>query len=127
MPKLILAILIALSFMGAPATAGAAPTSSCTVGDSMNDDAHHSKMDCCTPACAVSCPPAVVPKGDIPAPADDVDSASLWVPANKTLPSVSTAGLDPPPNYLRACFHSARLPMQSEGRHRGEECGRTGG
>src|SRR3546814_8972653 len=92
---LILAILIALSFIGAPATAVAAPTSSCTMGDSMNDDAHHSKMDCCTPACAVSCPPAVVPKGDIPAPDDHVDSASLWVPANKTLPSVSPRSEEP--------------------------------
>ena len=97
--RLFLAILIALSFVSGPATAVAAPAATCTMTGPMDSDADHSTMDCCTPACAVSCPPALIPMGGAPAPSDEVASAALWMPAAEEHPSFNPSALDPPPKF----------------------------
>ena len=97
-----MAILMVLSLVSAPATVVAASAAVCTMAGSMDRDADHSKMKCCTPICAVSCPPAVMPMGGLATPADEATDAPLWAPANKSLHSIDSAGLDPPPKSSRA-------------------------
>ena len=63
MAKLVLALLIALSFVTSPVAAVASTTVARSMGNVMDGMAmaDHSTMDCCKPACAASCPPAVFP------------------------------------------------------------------
>lgn len=74
--KLIVAILIALSFIGSPGAARAAPSVSCTMAgadEGMAPD--HEKMGCCTPDCATPAPAAVLPGADVDE--DAVDPVAL--------------------------------------------------
>lgn len=96
--KLMLAILIALSFVGDPSGAQAAPSVSCTMpGADHGAAVDHEKMKCCTPDCATPCPSAVVPStrfGNEPMPGLAIAAA---VSAIDGLPSISHETVDPPP------------------------------
>lgn len=101
--KLIVAILIALSLIGSPGAANAAPSESCTMaGADEGMAADHEKMDCCTPECATPCPTAVL--ADMDLHHDDVKPVRLldWRPAETGLPSVLPPLDDPPPRAFFA-------------------------
>lgn len=95
---MILAILIALSLVASPGPAFAAPSPACSMpGAGTGNPVDHDKMDCCTPDCAVSCPAAVVPAGNLPGPTAPPTGDLAWAPVATDLHSIDPAALDPPP------------------------------
>ena len=101
--RFILAILIALSLIGSPAAAPAAPSVSCTMaGADEGTAADHEKMDCCTPDCAAPAPAAVLPGADLDrdplAPIALLDGQ----PEPGSLPSIILSTDDPPPRAFFA-------------------------
>ena len=101
--KFILAILIALSLIGSPGAARAAPSLSCTMaGADEGTAADHEKMGCCTPDCATPAPAAVLPVGDLNS--DPVEPVALLdaQPEPGTLPSIILSTDDPPPRTFFA-------------------------
>ena len=101
--KFILAILIALSLIGSPGAARAAPSVSCTMaGADEGTSADHEKMGCCTPDCATPAPAAVLPAGglhrDLVKPVALVDGPQ----EPGSLPSIILSTDDPPPRAFFA-------------------------
>lgn len=96
--KFILAILVALSLIGSPGAARAAPSVSCTmVGADEGMASDHEKMACCTPDCATPAPAAVLPVADVDE--DVVEPVELLAaqPEQGSLPSIILSTDDPPP------------------------------
>ena len=101
MLKLILAFVIALSFVGNPGQAQAAPSASCTMpGADTGSAADHEKMGCCTPDCATPCPPALLPSGALDAAPLEPGAIAVWLPTQTGLTSSNPAAADPPPRKL---------------------------
>lgn len=101
--KLIVAILIALSLIGSPGAARAAPSVSCTMaGADEGMAADHEKMGCCTPDCATPAPAALLPSGDINS--DPVEPVALLSGQSEpgSLPSIILSTDDPPPRAFFA-------------------------
>ena len=101
--KFILAILIALSLIGSPGAARAAPSVSCTMaGADEGTAADHEKMGCCTPDCATPAPAAVLPAADLDG--DPVQPVALLdaLPEPGSLPSIILSMDDPPPRAVFA-------------------------
>ncbi len=101
--KLILAILIALSLIGSPGAAIAAPSVSCTMAGA--DDgmaADHEKMDCCSPECATPCPSAVLPMSGLGEDGAEPVTIAAWQPVAGSLPSILLSMDDPPPRTFSA-------------------------
>lgn len=101
--KLILAILIALSLIGSPGAATAAPSVSCTMsGADEGMAADHEKMDCCSPECAAPCPSAVLPMSDFDENGTEVVGLTDWRAVPGSLPSILLSTDDPPPRAFSA-------------------------
>ncbi|ODP37427.1 hypothetical protein BFL28_17900 [Sphingomonas turrisvirgatae] len=101
--KLIVAILIALSFIGSPGAARAAPSVSCTMAgadEGMAPD--HKKMRCCTPDCATPAPAAVLPGADVDEDAVEPVALLNRQPEPGSLPSIILSTDDPPPRAFFA-------------------------
>jgi|GEM_PF-4498585 len=101
--KFILAILIALSLIGSPGAARAAPSASCSMaGADEGTAADHEKMGCCTPDCATPAPAAVLPANGLHA--DPVEPVALLdsKPEPSRLPSIIVWTDDPPPRAFFA-------------------------
>ena len=99
--KLILAFVIALSLVGNPGQAQAAPSASCTMpGADTGSAADHEKMGCCTPDCATPCPPALLPSGVLDAAPLELAALAIWLPGHTGLTSSNPAAADPPPRKL---------------------------
>jgi len=101
--RFVIAILCALGLgLGPAATSGAIAAPSAMPGCTMDGHmpakpADHSKMDCCTPACQISAPAALLPERS----SDAAQAAASGSPhdraAAKELASFTASGLDPPP------------------------------
>lgn len=101
--KLILAILIALSLIGSPGAAIAAPSASCTMaGADGGMAADHEKMDCCSPECATPCPSAVLPMSGLGEDGVELVAIADWQPLSGRLPSILLPTDDPPPRTFSA-------------------------
>ena len=101
--KLILAILIALSLIGSPGAATAAPSESCTMtGADGGMAADHEKMDCCSPECAAPCPSAVLPLADLGEDGAAPVAIADWQAVPGRLPSILLSSDDPPPKTFSA-------------------------
>ena len=101
MLKLILAIVIALSLVGSPGQARAAPSVSCTMpGADTGNAADHEKMGCCTPDCATPCPSALLPSGALDVAPLEPDAIAVGLPTHSGLTSLNHAAADPPPRKL---------------------------
>lgn len=101
--KLIVAILIALSMIGSPGAARAAPSVSCTMAgadEGMTPD--HEKVGCCTPDCATPAPAAVLPGADVDEDAVDPFALLNARPEPGSLPSIILSTDDPPPRAFFA-------------------------
>lgn len=98
MTRFILALSIALSLIGSPGPAFAAPSPTCSMpGAAVGSPVDHDEMGCCTPDCAVSCPAAVVPADALPEPTVVLTGDATWVPMATGLHSINPAAVDPPP------------------------------
>lgn len=96
--RFMLLILLALSLASGSSPAFAGRSGDCRMtGATHQMPMDHEKMGCCTPDCAVTCPPAMLPVSDM-----DMDQP----PASATLPvmalaeafhSLNPAAIDPPP------------------------------
>jgi len=101
--RLLISMLCALGMALSPVAAGASGAASsgmlgCTMGCKMpNKSADHSTRNCCTPACQALSSAALIPDGDVTAPAAVLDSTKLTRAPEKELASVANSGLDPPP------------------------------
>ncbi len=101
--KLILAIFIALSLIGSPGAATAAPSVSCTMaGADEGVAADHEKMDCCSPECATPCPSAVLPMLGFDEDGKERIALASWQPVVGSLPSILLSMDDPPPKTFFA-------------------------
>ena len=101
MLKLILALVIALSLVGTPGQAQAAPSVSCTMpGADTGSAADHEKMGCCTPDCATPCPPALLSSGVLNVGPLEPEALAVWLPTHTGLTSLNPAAADPPPRNL---------------------------
>ena len=101
--KLILGILIALSLIGSPGAAIAAPSASCTMaGAGAGSAVDHEKMDCCSLECATPCPSAVLPMSDVGEDGAELVTIAAWQTAPGSLPSVLLPADDPPPRNFSA-------------------------
>ena len=101
--RLILALLIALSLIGSPGGATAAPSLSCTMaGADEGMAADHEKMDCCSPECATPCPAAVLPMSDFDEDGTDRVASTGWQIVPGSLPSILLPTEDPPPRAFSA-------------------------
>lgn len=103
--RLLISLLCALGLALAPVTAIAATatmngTPGCTMGGHMPaKPADHSKMDCCTPACQMSAPAAMIAE-PVAASEPLLHDRDLVASAPaKELASVHSSGLDPPPRH----------------------------
>lgn len=100
--KLIMALLIALSLIGSPGAARAAPSVGCTMAGAEEGMApDHDRMSCCTPDCATSAPAALLPGADVDGDAVGPVALLNTQPEPGSLPSIILSTDDPPP---RACF-----------------------
>ena len=101
--KLLWAILIALSLIGSPGAAQAAPSVSCTMaGAAEGMAADHDKMPCCTPDCATPCPTALLPLLGLDQESVEPLAISGWRPASSSLRSITPSMVDPPPRTFFA-------------------------
>ena len=101
--KLLWAILIALSLIGSPGAAQAAPSVSCTMaGAAEGKAADHEKMPCCTPDCATPCPTAVLPLLDLEQDSMEPLGIADWRPAPTRFRSITPSIVDPPPRTFFA-------------------------
>ena len=101
--KFILVILIALSLIGSPGAARAAPSESCTVaGAHEGMAADHEKMSCCTPECATPAPAAVLPQGDLEEDGVQPVARLSGQLEPGSLPSIILSADDPPPRAFLA-------------------------
>jgi len=99
--KLILAFVIALSLVGSPGQAQAAPSASCTMpGADSGSAADHEKMGCCTPDCATPCPPAMLSNSLLGVVPLEPAALAVWLPTHAGLTSSNPAAADPPPRNL---------------------------
>ncbi|MFP5329089.1 MAG: hypothetical protein ACLGHC_02990 [Alphaproteobacteria bacterium] len=105
MIRLVITALCALALALSPAaTSGAlaapvAATAACEMDpqEMPSVPAGHPKMKCCTPACQIAAPTALVPdRGIVPAH-PDISGMTHNPGAVKELTSVCASGLDPPP------------------------------
>ena len=101
--KFILALLIALSLIGSPGAARAAPSEGCTmVGASEGLAADHEEMGCCTPECATPVPAAVLPDGRLEGDPIRPSAFLNASPVFGSLPSITLTSDDPPPRAFFA-------------------------
>jgi hypothetical protein len=101
--RLFLAVLCALGLAFAPVTAIAATatmngTAGCTMDRHLPaKPSDHSKMDCCTPACQMAAPAALLPERASISDALPHDRGLVASAPAKELASVASSSLDPPP------------------------------
>ena len=98
MTRLLLAILLMLSL-----AIGSSPTFAAQAGDCRRAGAtrqmpmDHEKMGCCTPDCAVTCPPAMLPASDEGVGQPPSGDALRSIALAEAFHSFNPAALDPPP------------------------------
>jgi hypothetical protein len=102
--RFLLAVLCAAGLVLSPVSvsvAAAAEMPGCAMDGHMPaNPADHGKMDCCTPACQLSAPAAMLPEpaaGSDPLP---YDRDLLATAAVRKLASIPSSTLDPPPRLL---------------------------
>jgi hypothetical protein len=95
--RILVAFLLAISMAIAPASAFAQAAADVPMANMPGGMAHHDKMSCCGPDCAVTSPAAVlaVEAVDLPAVEPCSIPAAAHVPG--VLPSIGPAATDPPP------------------------------
>ena len=100
MIRLLLALLSAFALALSPVSATAAAPASmadCGMKGEMPAKPHHSKMDCCTPACQASSAAAMLPQRGEASDGVSHERAPLSTIPVKRLISFAPTGLDPPP------------------------------
>jgi hypothetical protein len=101
--RLILALLIVLSFLGSSVTpvaaqAVAAADTECPMAGKMPvHPVDQGKMDCCAHDCLTMAPAGLVPRFGLDAPAVAPIAAAKRLPSARELESLSLGTVDPPP------------------------------
>jgi hypothetical protein len=98
--RILVAFLLAISMAVAPTAAFARPAADVPMANMPGGMAHHDKMGCCGPDCAVTSPAAVLAAEAVGLPAAEPCSMPAAARISGILPSLGPAATDPPPRTI---------------------------
>jgi hypothetical protein len=98
--RLFLSILLAISMAVAPTAAFARPAADVPMANMPSGMAHHDKMGCCGPDCAITAPAAVLAAEAVGLPNVEPCSVPASARATGLMPSFGPAATDPPPRTI---------------------------